>query len=84
MRIIPVIVEEHALAPLKAVFDRHRTEWLAAGHSGEWVVVTAAGAHSFHATYEDAWLAGYSAFGEDDYLLQEVLVEDRVGSVAHV
>lgn len=69
---------------LKAVFDSHRQEWLRAGHSGEWAVVTRSGSLGFFERYQDAFIKAETEAPGRRYLLQQVLPEDRIETILHV
>ena len=72
------------LDKLKEVFDRHRQEWIEAGHEGKWVVLGAAANARFHATYADAVGYAANAYGQATCLIQQVLKQDRIESIQHV
>ena len=72
------------LEDLKAEFDRHRSEWIAKGHAGEFVVLGSPEDVTFHATYEAAVAHAAETFGDRICLIQQLLREDRTETVRHV
>lgn len=72
------------LDELKTAFDKKRSEWIAAGHEGKWVVLGASQGPSFHTDYEGAVAYAAKTYGQKLCLIQQVLKQDRIENIQHV
>jgi len=59
-------------------FERHREEWLRAGHEGRWAVVHGDTLIGFYPSLGEAYQAGLDACGMARFLVRQVSAEERV------
>lgn len=62
-------------------FDQNRQQWIASGHLGKWVVVHGEALHGVFDSLEEAFRNGAKHFGSQDFLVKEVVAQDRVEKI---
>ncbi len=61
-----------------AFFDRHRAEWLHAGHEGHWAVVHGDALIGFYSSLEEGYESGAARLGPIAFLVKELRPTDRI------
>jgi hypothetical protein len=70
-------MKNHVLDIELKYFDQNREEWFK-HHAGKVALVKGTTIHGFYDNYENALKAEYDHCGITDFLLKEVLLEDRI------
>ena len=70
-------MKNHVLDIELKYFDQNREEWFK-HHAGKIALIKGTTIYGFYDNYENALKAGYDKCGIVDFLLKEVLLEDRI------